>query len=93
MPVKPYEINAELFKQIEPIYDQFGRTELVKVNFLYQILIESGLFVDVELGDEVYFKILLDEKQLNKWLATDTVKVAKIEQLGFKFEQGKVRIK
>lgn len=58
MAVKPYELSSMLFAEIESYYLKFSHTELIKINFLVQILYEAGTDTEIEVeGENLFLKI------------------------------------
>ena len=85
MAVKPYELHPQVFKKIEAQYSQFSPTELIKVNFLVQIIMESNVDTDIEIsGTSMFIKLFQQIPQ---------DKMKKVNDLGYKVENGRIKIK
>ena len=85
MAVKLYELSPTLFEKLESIYPNLTQTEITKLSFLHQILLESGCAVEVEVDEHIDFVIKFGR------LTSD--RLDKIQKLGYKILTGRIRVK
>jgi len=107
MSVKIYEVDSALFEGIESLYENLGYGELVGMNFLYQLLVERGLNIQVKSeAGSIEFFVVFGERQLSNWMSKNQETLDRVQKLGYrlelvesvdklgnKFKKGRIKIK